>query len=343
VRALGGGQGQRRVLDGGHVVDAALEWLEGERTGARFLMWVHLYDPHKWKDVVLEREGSDAPIWPGATPDGFLEQLLELHGLPPPVAGEPYTVDWRVEKKAGDPLDVRSAERFLRCIDAYDALTLFADGQVERLYRAIEALDLPGRTLWVVTSDHGEGLASHGVAGHGARIYQEQLAVPLIVHASDGSIAPRVVDATVAHVDLFATLAETLGARVHGHPGLYEGRSLWPLVRGEGDGSAWPERALFAQRRPAENDADPDQSEVYALQDRRGKYILHEPGDDEFYDLARDPLELEDLGADAPAAAALRAELEQRLRVYRSLSPAQPQGEVPEEWMEELRDLGYVR
>jgi arylsulfatase A-like enzyme len=170
VRALGGGQGRRRVLDGGHVVDAALEWLDGERTGARFLLWVHLYDPHKWKDVVLELEGSAAPIWPGATPAGFLERVLDLHGLPPAVEGEPYTVDWRVEKKTGHQLDVRSAERFLRCIDAYDALTLFADGQVERLSRALAALDLPGRTLWVVTSDHGEGLASHGVAGHGGRI-----------------------------------------------------------------------------------------------------------------------------------------------------------------------------
>jgi len=344
VCAVGGERGKRHMLTGADVTDAALRWLGTERTNARFLLWVHLYDPHKWKDLVLEREQTPGPLWEGTSPADFSARVLALHGLPPSEPGVPYRFDWTVEKNTRleeRELDVQTLEGFMRCVDAYDQLTLFADRQVQRLYEGLEALKLPGRTLWVVTADHGEGLASHGVAGHGSRIYQEQLHVPLVLHASDGSLAPRVVDELVAHVDLLPTLAETLGASVRGRERVYDGRSLWPLVRAAG--ASWPARPLFAQRRPAENANDPDQTEIYSLQSAGAKYILHEPGPDEFFDLAADPRELHDLGEGAPAAAELRATLEQRLAILRGLMRSAAGQPVPEEWMDELRDLGYVR
>ena len=331
------------VLSGKDVVDAALAWARKKRTSERFFLWVHLYDPHRWKELALESARFGASPWRGETPADFTRTLAELHGLPLPVEGQPWTVDWVVEdeKRGAHDFDFTSEDGFRRAIDAYDAFTLFADQQVARLHRELEELALPGRTLWIVTADHGEGLASHGIAGHGGRIYQEQLAVPLVVHASDDSLAPRVVETPVSHVDLFATLAATLGQEVRGAPGLYEGRSLWPLL--QGTAADWPARTLFAQRRPAENDADPDRAAVYALQDGRHKFILHEPGTDEFYDLAADPLERTNLGADDPAGARLRGELEERLRLFERFAPAAGEEEVPEEWLEELRDLGYVR
>src|SRR5262249_41928785 len=152
---------------------------------------------------------------------------------PVPADGAPWSVDWQLDRYLGDALDPHSADGFLRCIDAYDELVLFADRQVERLYRAVHDLKLPGRSLWIVTADHGEGLASHAVAGHGMRVYQEQLHVPLIVHASDRTLGPKVVDELVGHVDVLPTLAETLGTTIRGDPRLFEGRSLFPLIRGE--------------------------------------------------------------------------------------------------------------
>jgi len=340
VRAIGP---DRHVQTGAAVVDAALAWLQAERKGEHFFLWVHLYDPHKWKDRVIDSIKRGETIWSGGRPADFLERVAELHGLPAPRAGEPYTVRWQVAR-SDVKLDFTSAEGFLRSIDAYDELTLFADRQVERLYRGIEARAFPGRTLWIVTADHGEGLASHGAAGHGGRIYQEQLHVPLVLHASDGSIRSRVVDELVSHVDLLPTLAETLGARVAAQPSLYDGRSLWPLVRGESAG--WTPRAVFAQRRPALDGNDPEgaeHAEAYALQTRDAKYLLHESGAGEFFDLAADPRELVNLGPRGAAAEKLRGELERRLEPYRALAPARVEASVPEEWQEELRKLGYAR
>jgi arylsulfatase A-like enzyme len=342
VRAVGR---DKHGASGADVVDAALAWLENVRKGERFFLWVHLYDVHEWQRAVLEHGADPRPIWGGATPDGFLARVAELHGLPAPEPGKPYAVLWDA-KQSREPTGFWRPERYPSCIDAYDERILFADRQIERLYERIEALALPGRTLWVVTSDHGEGLASHAVAGHGPRIYQEQLHVPLVLHASDGSLAPRVVDELVAHVDLFPTLAETLGLGVSGDPQLYDRRSLWPLVRGES--AAWTRRPVFSQR--CEDPASRDRDEVYALQDGRKKFILHVPvpgaarfAADEFYDLASDPRELLDLGAGHAQAAGLRAALEERLRLYRGLARPHAELQLSGESMQELRDLGYAQ
>lgn len=341
VSAVGEQEGRRVVLNGKYVVDAALDWAKNERTSERFFLWVHLYDPHRWKDLVLGTT-PDVALWKGETPDDFLPYVARLHGVPEPEPGK-FAFSWNAETRAGESIDTSSPQAFLRCIDAYDAEILFTDHQVERLYRELDALGPPGRTLWIVTSDHGEGLASHGVAGHGSRIYQEQLRVPLVIHASDGSIAPRRFGELVGHVDLFATLADSLAQDVTGPPGVYDGRSLWPLMTNPA--FAWPERALFAQRRPPEGPDDPETAHVFALQDRTHKYILHEPGDDEFFDLGSDPRELESLvGRGAAPEEALRRALEARLGTLRAFAESRVKGaesEVPEEWVKELKELGY--
>lgn len=344
VRAVGRIDGRKALLTGEQVVDAAIQWLNAEDRSGRFLLWVHLYDPHKWKELQIEM--PDGPLWTGLTPDGFLETVARMHGIPETSPGV-FEFDWTAAIKkgraeSGRAIDTEGAENFQRSIDAYDVLTAFSDRQVQRLYGAVEDLDLPGRTLWIVTSDHGEGLASHGVAGHGGRIYQEQLRVPLIVHASDGSLAPARRTELVSHIDLFPTVAEALGRSTRGLAGLYEGRSLWPLLRGEHP--VWGPRTVFAQRKADEDPEPGEETRMYALQDGRHKYLLHQPGEDEFYDLASDPLELENrIGSDDPAKDALHVELLERLRLLETLSRAKSDLEVPEEWMQELRDLGYAR
>ncbi len=324
----------RKVFRGGeHVVRDALAWLEHGRKKERFFLWVHLYDPHSWIQVYEERKSGPDPIWPGDTPPGFPALLRELHGL-----------SGRSGRVGDEPLELfldadqaveLSEEELLLGIDAYDAQVLHADRQLERLHDGLASLALPGGALWIVTSDHGEGLANHGFAGHGPRIYQEQLGVPLVLWASDGSLAPRRVDEVVSHVDLFPTLAETVAARVTASAELFEGRSLWPLLRGE----AWEERPAFSQRRPSH---DSDRSELYALQTERYKYILHEPGDDEFFDLSADPRELQNrLGSEPREEERLRRLLEERVRAYHRAFPERSDAEVPAEWQRELKELGY--
>jgi arylsulfatase A-like enzyme len=92
---------------------------------------------------------------------------------------------------------------------------------------------LPGweDTLFVITSDHGEGLDDHpGVLRaqfHGFVVYESQIAVPLILHRPGWRPANRVVRRPVRLVDLFPTLLEHLGIAI---PAGLTGRSLAPLL-----------------------------------------------------------------------------------------------------------------
>ena len=137
------------------------------------------------------------------------------------------------------------------------------------------------------------------------------------------------VEPLVGHIDLLPTLAESLGLGVVGTQGLYHGRSLWPLVRGEPGPDA---RALFAQRRPAESASDEEWADVYVLQTAHHKVILRSPsraessaGQEEFFDLVRDPKELAPLEAESDALSVLRTGLGERLRAYNALDGSDPE------------------
>ncbi len=332
------------VIQGERVVNLAHTWLKEHRKSSRFFMWVHLYDPHHWKHAERTPEAELGQLRQSDVmerPDLY-RYFEKLHALKPQRAGEPFDLGWTVEIKDSHTIPTKDKGAYLDFIDAYDAHIRYTDNQLKRLYKTIEELDLAGRTLWIVTSDHGEGLASHGVAGHGGRIYQEQLHVPLVFHASDGSMEGKRVDNLVQHIDLFPTLAEVLGARLEGLDRPMSGASLWPLINGPGiNGGTWVERPAFSQRRPM-TDIDPNAEAISSLQTPTHKYILHEPGADEFFDLAQDPLELENLvGAPSTTRDSMLRVLEERLRQARALGRGVTEVDIPDDWAQELDALGY--
>jgi arylsulfatase A-like enzyme len=61
----------------------------------------------------------------------------------------------------------------------YDGEIAYTDRQIQRL---LDALDL-SRTAVVFTGDHGESLGEHDYTGHGRRVYQAGLQIPLIIRA----------------------------------------------------------------------------------------------------------------------------------------------------------------
>ena len=161
----------------------------------------------------------------------------------------------------------------------------------------------------------------------------------MIVNATDGSLAPRRVEELVSLVDLLPTLVELIGATLEGPLLEWTGVSLVPLLSG---GRRVASPPAFAQRRPLRQGRD---GGVYALQTERYKYILRLSGRDELYDLTADPLERNNLAERGGAAGdELRAALERRLDAFRqSGRPPATDEEVPEEWLQELRALGYGR
>ncbi len=110
-----------------------------------------------------------------------------------------------------------------------------ASREAHAFIRSVSTLAEGEHTLFVVTSDHGEGLSDHPHVGasrrHGLLLYESQLRVPLILYSTAGDLPPgRVIEPPVRLLDLMPTILDY--AAVPAPDGI-EGRSLLPLLRDE--------------------------------------------------------------------------------------------------------------
>ncbi len=90
-----------------------------------------------------------------------------------------------------------------RDIDHYDSEIAAADAGLGAIVR--EVRKTRPKTVVIITADHGEEFGDHGGRYHGTTVYDEQVRVPLVIHAP-GLIAPRRIQAPVSLVDLVPTV-----------------------------------------------------------------------------------------------------------------------------------------
>ena len=75
------------------------------------------------------------------------------------------------------PADI--ADRFRS--SPYDGEIAFVDRELGRLLKKLDETQQLGRTIVLVTADHGESLGEHGEGTHGVFVYDATLRVPLIM------------------------------------------------------------------------------------------------------------------------------------------------------------------
>jgi arylsulfatase A-like enzyme/Flp pilus assembly protein TadD len=212
--------------------------------------------------------------------------------------------------------------------DPYHGEVAAADAALEPLLRPILERGRSGRTLVVLTSDHGESLGEHGEATHGIFAYEATLRVPLVIYAPS-LFPPRVVREPVRHVDIVPTVLDALGIAA---PSGLAGQSLLALLAGR-EASAAPTAYFEALTASINRRWAP----LRGVRDGALKYVdLPLP---ELYDLAADPAEARNLAASRPQ------DLE-RLRAGLQAFQARDRGTPPErenaETLERLRALGYA-
>lgn len=303
-------------------VDSVVDWLSERKSSSKFFLWVHFFDPHRpYMPPKMCLEKMDMKT--REEKDVYIDYLYEVHKLP---------VDFYKHR-------FKLIEEYTH----YDAEILFVDQEFKRLFNSMEKENLNAHTLWIITSDHGEGLGNHGYKSHGQYIYNEQVHVPLIFYFSDRAYAGAKVDNLVRHVDILPTLGDLFGYDLEKKSQFIQGHSLWPLVqKGE---SGFPVEYAFYQRRPKDRKArrNWEPGEIYGLQNLNFKYIFHSQGKDEFYDLRFDPFESKNL-VDSPSEDKER--MEKILRSKYGLLSAQTivggDSEIDKKYLEELRALGYI-
>lgn len=175
---------------------------------------------------------------------------------------------------------------------AYDGEVWFVDQHLGRLFDRVAKEPWGEKTAIVVTADHGEAFAEHGMSWHGHEIWESLVRVPLLVHVP--GVAPHHVPVKRGHVDLVPTLLEIMGLEVPGSEEL-SGESLAPDLLAT-DGDVFEERDVYldmpigpftGMRRGIVHGPTP------------GMKLIHFGGNVyNLFDLANDPGEKEDLSSD---------------------------------------------
>jgi arylsulfatase A-like enzyme/Flp pilus assembly protein TadD len=211
--------------------------------------------------------------------------------------------------------------------EAYLGEVAAADAALAGLLEPLLAEGRHGRTLVVLTADHGESLGEHGERTHGLFAYEATLRVPLVLFAPR-LLAPRVVKEPVRHVDLLPTVLDALGLPV---PEGLPGRSLLGLAAGQ----AAPAAESYFEALSAM--LGRGWAPLHGLVRGGFKYVeLPLP---ELYELGRDPRELSNLAASRPERLdALRIALGR----YRERDRGPARAEESADTRERLAALGYL-
>ena len=177
------------------VTPRAITWLEGN-SKQPFFLWVHYFDPHE--------------------PYHLRERFASPEKVADPAAGT----------AAGT---AEMADRIRR----YDSEIGYMDHYVGRLLDSLDDLGLRDSTLVALTSDHGESLGEHGYVGHGRRLTENVVRVPLMFRYPEKIKAGQVINENVTLLDLTPTLlGMTVADRITQEqvPIAFAGMSLAPAM-----------------------------------------------------------------------------------------------------------------
>ena len=261
-------ESKRGVTKGDKRTDRLVRFIESVQPGDRFYLSEHTVDTHfPWDEVSRER-------------------AKEL--------GYPEGLKWASADAYVDGDWIPRLARYYQQVTRMDT-------QVGRVMDALRRKGLLDSTLVVLVSDHGCQWYEHEHCYYVSHLYEQSLRIPFIV-AGPGVAPGGVIELPALQVDLVPTLAELGGLTLADPSRPLEGRSLWPLLKGEA-----PTPALRARLSERDLLLKTHYDTLGVIDDFRYKLVVDRPtGARWLFDLVADPGELTNL-IDA------RPELEQRL------------------------------
>jgi choline-sulfatase len=203
----------------------------------------------------------------------------------------------------------------------YEGEVAYVDAAVGRLRKGLEDLGRWNDAVFLLVSDHGEGLGEHGEDTHGVLLYESTLRIPFLVRGP--GITPGRSGQPVSLVDV----APTLLARA-GLPALEDVDGADVLALNDGRRDLYAETLLPY--------LSYGWAGLRAL--RRGEWKLIDGPAPELYDLEADPAESRTAWPSEPGESLQRA-------VRAASAAARPQTSSPdldEAAHEALHSLGYV-
>lgn len=210
----------------------------------------------------------------------------------------------------------------------YDGELRANDAALNKLWNGLRARGIADHSLFVFTSDHGEGFNEHPRQRVWHELpYETTLRVPLIIRLP-GKFPKTRVRSAVRSIDLYPTILEVAGVALRGP---INGESLLPTLSGQAAdrpliGASHFKRGII----------------FYRANGHKLFYSRHKHPRTEVYDLANDPQESHNLAASRPD---LVDKLQKELQTYLSKTQLDlitaPSDRMNSEDRERLRALGY--
>ncbi|MDA0347746.1 MAG: sulfatase [Verrucomicrobia bacterium] len=278
-----GGTGKPLKDMGDHkVVNWAIDQLETPQDKPLFLA-VGIYRPHMpWfvPDEFYDHY-EDVNITPATNPVGWKKNIPES-----------LANRWdRHKDYVGKPGPSRG----------YAACVTYADFELGRLLRGLEASPLADNTIVVIWSDHGWHL---GEKDHFSKftLWEESTRVPLLILKPGAN--KQEVDTAVSLLDVYPTLIELAGLPANKEN---DGQSLLPIIESETDLN----RAILTS----------DNEHYHAVRDGRYRYLKSDNAE-ALFDHFNDPREFNNI-ANQPGSAAIIKRLSKSL-------PSNPAASMPQ-------------
>lgn len=301
------------------ITEDGVKFLRGAAPERPFFLWLHYVNPH-------------APYTPPAPYDtAFLDAGVSRTRRLPVVPGYHGGIakQWAVPGQ----------DRLGYYVAQYDGEIATVDAEVGKVLDALEGSSGRGRTVVVLTTDHGESLGEHDYFfDHGEDLFDPSMRIPLIVSVPGAPVGRR-SDALASTLDLLPTVLDAVKVS---YPPDLAGRSLLPAASGGALGS--PDR-LFGQ----------NERNLTATWDAGFKLVVtpQNSGDDSraLYDRSTDPGETKDVSRVQPERFRVdRRELDlfldrdkrERARTDALVQGVPPVGGPTAAACENLRSLGYV-
>jgi choline-sulfatase len=195
-------------------------------------------------------------------------------------------------------MDNFTSERTRVALASYYGLVTFIDDLIGKVLGAVQQNGLSDKTQILYLSDHGDNIGERDLWGK-SNFYEESVGIPCIIKGP-GIPAGKTLKTPVSLVDVYPTILKTSGITPEAKPG----KSLVDLANAADDF----ERLVFSEYHAAG-------SATGAFMIRKGqwKLIYYVSMQPQLFNLAEDPEELCDLGAN-PKHEGIRRQLEGELR-----------------------------
>ena len=196
-------------------IPLALNWIKANKD-KKFFLFLHGYDAH----------GQHVP-------EGGYDYRFVDKGYDKKYTGSKEEQEaLREEGLAKGAVAMRDEDiRFWRAI--YDEKIQRTDADFKKFLEEYDKLGLTGKTIFILTSDHGTECFEHGHTDHGFSLYDELVHVPLVIklpNRADG----KVITNQISSLNVMPTVLDLLDVKVPENVAKQmRGTSLVPALQGQ--------------------------------------------------------------------------------------------------------------